>query len=440
MNQPTATGNSAKKTTGLLWHLKQTGPGVVAAMTLLGAGELIDVTVAGANYGYALMWGFALVLLSKFFFMFMMSKYQLLNEQGLTIMQGFGKLGRLYPLATGLGLLLAIYAYGAFYVPAAGTALAELVGSDMPSAKFIGAAVTVALAAVMLRAKKAYSIFENFSRLVVLLLVGTFVYTAIAQGPSLVALVKGLLFSVPSDKGLFGSLFVVVALVGVAGVTPAAIIYNYAIYEKGWRSPRHRVTQVIDLLVAIVAIAIIDFSIWIVAAETAHDKGFSISDADDLARLMQLAVGSMGPPLLWTAIFFASFTSIIGTVYLFSRAVVDAIHNAFPARREKHSADADKDPIVRWLTITGLVVPLLFATPWAPNMVVLAIVAVTIPLIATPFMLVGLIRLTSSTRFLPARYVHRWQSGLLMIMAAAALGSLVVATHGLLEIVKTLAS
>ncbi|ART74262.1 hypothetical protein BTO20_37090 (plasmid) [Mycobacterium dioxanotrophicus] len=437
MEQSTQTAQPAGKLPRWVSHVKQIGPGFVAAMTLLGAGELIDVTVAGANYGYALMWGFALVLLSKFFFMFMMSKYQLLNGQGLTIMQGFGKLGRVFPLATGLGLLLGIFAYGAFYVPAAGTALAELIGSSSSSAKFIGAVATVALAAFMLRAKRAYAIVENFSRLVVLLLVGTFVFTAISQGPSLLALVKGLLFSVPSEKGMFGSLYVVVALIGVAGVTPAAIIYNYAIYEKGWRSPGHRATQVLDLLVSIVAIAIIDFSIWVVAAETAHGSGFAISDTDDLAKLMRLAVGDIGPPLLWLAIFFASFTSVVGTVFLFSRAVVDALRNAFPSRHERNT-DIDKSPIIKRLTVLGLVLPLLCATPWAPNMVVLAIVAVTIPLVATPFMLIGLIRLTGSTRFLPAEFVRRWQSGLLVIMTAAALVSLVIAAHGLVGIVRTL--
>ncbi|CAN7700317.1 Nramp family divalent metal transporter [Mycolicibacterium frederiksbergense] len=419
-----------------LSSVRQIGPGLVAAMTLLGAGELIDVTVAGANYGYALMWGFVLVLLSKFFFMFMMTKYQLFNGQGLTIMQGFGKLGKIFPLATGIGLLLGIFAYGAFYVPAAGTALVELVGFESPYAIFIGSLVSVALAAFMLKAKRAYAIFENFSRFVVLLLVGTFVYTAISQGPSLLALVEGLLFSVPSDKGIFGSLFVVVALIGVAGVTPAAIVYNYAIYEKGWRSPQHRATQVLDLLVAIVAIAIIDFSIWIVAAETVHGSGSDISDTDDLARLMQLAIGDIGPPLLWVAIFFASFTSVIGTIFLFSRAIVDALRNALPSRYE--DTDMEKSPIINWLTILGLLLPLLCATPWAPNMVVLAIVAVTIPLVATPFMLIGLIRLTGSVRFLPAEYVRRWQSGLLAIMTVAALVSLVIAGHGLVGVVRTL--
>nr|WP_255426059.1 Nramp family divalent metal transporter [Pseudonocardia sp. C8] len=407
-----------------------------AAMTLLGSGGMIDMAVSGANYGYALLWGLALAQASNFFFTFMMSKYQLLNEQGLTIMQGFAKLGKLFPVAAGLGLLLGIFAYGAFYLPAAGAALAHLVGSDAEWAPFIGSVATVCLCVLMLRAKKLYKAFENVSRLVTLLLVGTFLFTAISQWPSLIALVNGFLFSIPADEGLFGSFLVVVALTGVAGATPAAVIYNYAIYEKGWRGPRYRAVQVLDLLVSIVAIFVIELSIWIVAAETAYGPGIKIGSLEDLSRLMELAVGIVGPPMLWLAVFFASFTSIIGTVYLFSRVVTDAAQSAFP--RSRRHGDIDNHPITRWLTVTGLLLPLLFAAPWAPNVVVLAIVAVTIPLIAMPFMLFGTIRLTGSTRFMPAKFVSKWQSALLVLMMVWVLVSLAGAAHGLIGTVNAL--
>lgn len=372
------------------------------------------------------------------FFMFMMSKYQLLNEQGLTIMQGFARLGKAFPILTGFGLLLAIFAYGSFYMPAAGTALSQLAGFEGEGwGRFIGALVTLALAVLLLRAKKLYKAIEAVSRVVILALAITFLFVAVAQAPAIGEFISGFLFSVPSDKGVFGSLLVVVALVGVAGVTPAAIVYNYAIHEKGWRGPRYRKVQVLDLLVAIAGVAIIDFSIWTVAAETAHGRGLTIDSVDDLSRLMYLAVGAIGPPLLWLAVFFASFSSIIGTVYLFSRAVVDALHNAFPVRGKRYD-DLGKDPIVKWLSGLGLTVPVLFATPWSPNTVVLAIVAVTIPLITTPVMLLGTLRLTSSERFLPRRFVKRWQVVLLLVLIVLALASLVGAGIGLFDTVRAL--
>ncbi|MBC3189555.1 Nramp family divalent metal transporter [Pseudonocardia sp. C8] len=419
-------------------YARQIGPGIFAAMTLLGSGELVDVAVAGGNYGYALLWGFALVLLSKFFFMFMTSKYQLLNTDQLTIMQGFAKLGKPYPLLTGLGLFLGIFAYGSFYFPAAGTALAQLAGFGGEDwARFIGALATLILAVVTLKAKKLYQAVENVSRLTILVLALTFLFVAIAQAPAVGEFLRGFLFSLPADTGVFGSILIIVALVGVAGVTPAAIVYNYAIYEKGWRSHRYRKVQVLDLLVAITGVAIIDFSIWAVAAENAHGKGFAISGVDDLSRLMHSAVGTIGPPLLWIAVFFASFSSIIGTIFLFSRTVVDAIHNAFPTRRDRYGK-IDRDPIVKWLSGLGLTLPIVFATPWAPSTVVLAVVAVTIPLISTPVMLLGTFRLTASAKFLPQRFVRKWQSAVLLVLIVLAVASLGGAAVGLYSTIATI--
>ena len=38
------------------------GPGIVIAVTWLGAGDLVDSAVSGGSYGYALMWALALAL------------------------------------------------------------------------------------------------------------------------------------------------------------------------------------------------------------------------------------------------------------------------------------------------------------------------------------------------------------------------------------------
>ena len=37
-------------------YLRSFGPGIVIVLTWLGAGDIVDMGVAGANYGYSLMW------------------------------------------------------------------------------------------------------------------------------------------------------------------------------------------------------------------------------------------------------------------------------------------------------------------------------------------------------------------------------------------------
>ncbi len=64
-----------------LQYLRSIGPGIVIAVTWLGAGDLVDSAVAGGNYGYALMWAMALALFVRFVFVSIIAKYQLCNQR-----------------------------------------------------------------------------------------------------------------------------------------------------------------------------------------------------------------------------------------------------------------------------------------------------------------------------------------------------------------------
>ena len=44
------------------------GPGLIVALTWLGAGDMVDSAVAGGNYGYALMWAMVIALFVRFLF------------------------------------------------------------------------------------------------------------------------------------------------------------------------------------------------------------------------------------------------------------------------------------------------------------------------------------------------------------------------------------
>jgi len=61
MNTPSAANN--------FWqYIKSMGPGIIVALTWLGAGDLVDSAIAGGNYGYTLMWAMAIALFVRFIF------------------------------------------------------------------------------------------------------------------------------------------------------------------------------------------------------------------------------------------------------------------------------------------------------------------------------------------------------------------------------------
>lgn len=46
-------------------YLRSLGPGIVVALSWVGTGDLIDNSVAGGNYGYALLWVLPLSLVLR---------------------------------------------------------------------------------------------------------------------------------------------------------------------------------------------------------------------------------------------------------------------------------------------------------------------------------------------------------------------------------------
>ena len=75
-----------------LEYLKSLGPGIVVVLTWLGAGDIVDSSVAGGNYGYALMWVLVLAAIVRFVFVSLIAKYQLCNPNGETVVDGLVRL------------------------------------------------------------------------------------------------------------------------------------------------------------------------------------------------------------------------------------------------------------------------------------------------------------------------------------------------------------
>ncbi len=59
-------------------------------------------------------------------------------------------------------------------------------------------------------------------------------------------------------------------------------------------------------------------------------------------------------------------------------------------------------------------VPIIFSTPWSPNVVVLTVLGSSFSVITIPLLIVGLIYLTSSKKLMIAKYRNKWWQTLLL--------------------------
>ena len=106
---------------------------------------------------------------------------------------------------------------------------------------------------------------------------------AIWSGPDPKSAIKGiLLFDIPPDKGPYGSLLIITALIGTVGGSIANLLYPYFIQQKGWKGRQYRKVQLYDLAFGTTILVLINLSVWTIGAEVLFPRGIHIENIDDL--------------------------------------------------------------------------------------------------------------------------------------------------------------
>jgi len=137
--------------------IKLLGPGIIAVLSWLGAGDLITSSVAGANYGYAMMWVLAVSLLLRYLIVNIIARFQLCNNQGMTILQGYAQLHPVFAWFMLAYALLMGHLMNAYMIKGAGEALAMLLRIDYP----LLCSIAVVLAVWMLVGRNIYAMIEG---------------------------------------------------------------------------------------------------------------------------------------------------------------------------------------------------------------------------------------------------------------------------------------
>lgn len=419
---------SASLPTSWTGYAREVGPGLVAAMSWLGAGDLIDSSVSGANYGYTLMWALALSLICRYFYVSAIAKYFLCNSHGDTsILRGYGRLWRWLPLIIGIGAYLSGFILQTYMASGVGTALFYAFGQlgGQKWGVFIWTAVAVALTILITMSKWQSSIFQWIARVAVVVLIVSFVGAVIYRGADWGAVAAGLFGGVPPSKGLFPSLLVAASLIGAVGGSAANLLYPEFMQDKGWRRPAFRKLQRIDLLTGIVGIIVIDLAVWAVGAETMRGQAGQISDPTDLATMMRTAIGSFGPIVLWVGLFFVTFTSFPAYAAGFTRILLNGLHEAFPPHRDRDTSEDQipgyRERFPKWVLVVFqvlimTVIPLAFAWPGLPNLVVLTVAGSSTSAIMAPLIIVGTLLLTMRKKHMSSGYANKWWENVVLII------------------------
>lgn len=382
------------------------GPGLIVALTWLGAGDLVDSAVAGGNYGYSLMWAMVIALFVRFVFVSIIAKYQLCNQHGESVMAGLKRLHPWMPVFVGCVAVFFGHFYGSYMIKGLGETSKNLLGFGAPWAWSVFW-VTVAAALIFRGAyRRLEVIFYGF----LIMLSSSLIGVALWSGPDPVAAAKGaFLFAIPEQSGSFGAILIITSLIGAVGGSIANLLYPYFIQQKGWQGPRFRRVQLYDLAFGTGVIVIINLSVWTIGAELLHPRGMTVESLQDLAGLLTVALGSLGGPIFYLGVFAALYTSALGGAVGFGYLLTDIVRLV----REKQVTqaapiDVGSSRVYRVVVAWCLFSPLIWCLPGSPDFITLTIVANAASVVVLPILAGSLWCLTARSTFIGTDYQNKW--------------------------------
>jgi len=392
-------------------YLRSFGPGIVVVLTWLGAGDIIDMGVAGANYGYSLMWVLVAALLFRYFFVCLLARYHLCNQHGETVLDGLVRLHRWYAPGLVVAAVVMGHIYGSYMSVGVGEICRNVAGFGQVWQWALVCNATAFLLVFQPEYKRLELAFLFFLAVLSVSFLGSALW--VGFNPSGVAL--GLIhFEMPGHSGHYHPMLVAGAMIGAVGGSLMNLIYPYFLEAKGWRGPQYLRVQRFDLLFGIGANVVLNLAVWTLGAELLFpDK--PIKNLDDLPQLLTTVIGNGGRLLFYAGIFAAVYTSIVGHAAGLGHL---GSHAWLRARGAGPSAGADlrRHSVYRGIAVWCLISPLVWTLPGMPDFVTLTLIGNSGQVLLLPLLAGGIWWITASPRFIGERHRTRWWENVVMAL------------------------
>jgi len=392
------------------------GPGVVVALTWLGAGDIVDSAVAGGSYGYALMWVLVLALAIRWLFVGTIARYQLCNTRSESLMQGLQRLHPAFPPFILAACLVFAHIINAYMYQGLGESCAALAGRGEPWMWAVGWCGLFTLLLFRPSFRRVEIVFLLFLGILSVCLIGA----AVASKPDLGAMFRGTLgFQLPERRGDFHPELVAVSLIGAVAGSLANLMYPYFIREKGWTTPAHRRVQRYDLAFGVLMIVVLDLAVWALGAEVLHARGAAVNNSHDLARLLGDVMGPTGRVLLYLGVFAAVASSIVGNSLAYGYMAADAHLTWKPAAAERPALRSH--PTYRAVALWALFSPLVWVLSGQTSFVVLTVTVNAFQVLLLPILAISIWALTSRADVMGEYRNRAWENAALALFLGMAL-------------------
>ncbi len=384
---PNSVGPAAR--CGLWQRLMLVGPGFVYVLAVLGSGDIVTNSAAGAEHGYALIWVLGLTLVFRYVWVSLSAKYVLVT--GESLLEGYARVGKWVVWTLLASLIVLGHFYNMYALLMSGSAL-DLV-FPLPtewSTSIWGLSCAVGGFAMMYWG--GYKTIENFVKALVATMGVSLLVAAFLSKPDPAGIVKGLLIpSMPGSEGLYSALFVVMALIGTEAGSITNLTYVYFIREKGWTDVSHIRQQRFDLVFSVACLFVMGMALQVAAAGTVRPLGIVLEGPEDLVRIFSETQGIIGWLVFVLGLWGASFSTFVGMTAGFGLIVTDIWRSVlFPSPDdpdgENWKKDTMRDPIYRWtvifLTFSPLYILFSEVSPVWLALAVSSLVVIMVPILA----------------------------------------------------------
>lgn len=284
------------------------GPAFMVTAAFIGPGTVITTTMAGTNFGYALVWALVFSVLATIVLQGMTARLGIISQQGLAenILATMPNV----PLKVVSGLLIVsaiVIGNGAYQGGNIAGASLGIEGAFGP----IGGEISlwpwfIGFFAFLLLISGSYKVIEGALIVIVTLMSIAFVLTAIIVGIDVQALFSGIvIWQIPS-----GATMTVIALIGTT-VVPYNLFLHTSSVAKKWHKPEHISEANRDLYLSIPIGGILSIAIVSTAATAFFGQQLQVQSAADIAPALEPVFGSGAKYLLSIGLFCAGISSAV---------------------------------------------------------------------------------------------------------------------------------
>ena len=388
---------------------KLIGPGIVAAATSVGAGDLVATLIAGSKFGYALLWAAVIGCIVKIALAEGSARYHLAT--GSTMLEGWKSLGRWTSWYFGIYIIIWGFVYGATAMSATALPLAAL----FPAVPLWLWAILSGSVCAIFVALNRYEMFENAMKFFIGVMFFIVVGIALLMVPNIGAALTGLIPTIPE-----GSVIYTLGLIGGVGGTITMASYGYWVNAKGWRTPAWMGIMRLDNRVSYTITGIFVIAMLIIGAEMLYTAQITLSSGDrgllDLDEVLRERFGPVVSVLFLIGFFATAISSILGVWHGVSLLFADFVRSHVKGETGQGREGLEKTSAFKfylfWLTVPPMVL-LWFGRPF-----MLVIIYGALGAFFMPFLALTLIWLLNSSR-VPKEWRSGWISNGLLGVAAA---------------------